>query len=101
MTLNALSIQHGVYGNRGRKTTWNKILPLCLSTPITEALLRDFLGVCKVDVSSGHSRENTEQAAFLLPTERFSAKEMLVFKEEHQGLSFPLDSPSSHAKQLF
>lgn len=57
--------------------------------------------MCKVDVSSGHSRENTEQAAFLLPTERFSAKEMLVFKEEHQGLSFPLDSPSSHAKQLF
>lgn len=54
--------------------------------------------MCKVDISSGHSRENTEQAAFFLSTLRsFSAKELAVFKEEH---SFSLDSPSFHAKQL-
>lgn len=54
--------------------------------------------MCKVDVSSGHSKENTEQAAFVLPTLRsFSAKVLLVFKE---GRSFSLDSPSFHAKQM-
>lgn len=66
-----------------------------------EALLRAFLGVCEVNVSSGHSRKNTEQAALILPTERsFSAKELALLKKERGGPTSPPGSPSSQAKQL-